>query len=132
MLKSPRGRVDTRSMDAYWPPLLAAALVFTVFSLAAALWHRRRVAQLRRLLADAQHSRFEAEAETRDLKRRLHAAPPAVNDQTERRAALERALAPQDRPRSADAGWAETQPMSLTPDEHGFAPTRPMPEPPPR
>lgn len=121
-------------MDAYWPSLLAAALVFTVFSLAAALWHRRRVGQLRRLLADAQHSRFEAEAETRDLKRRLHAPPPppAVNDQTERRAALERALAPQDRPRDADAGWAETQPMSLTPDERGFAPTRPMPESPPR
>lgn len=131
MLKSRRGGVDTRAMDAYWPPLLAAALVFAVFSVAAAWWHRRRVAHLKKLLADAEDSRFEAEAEALDLKRRLHAVPPG-HDQSERRAALERALAPQEAARGADAGWAETQPMSLTPEQHGFAPTQPMPEPPPR
>jgi len=131
MLKSRRGGVDTRAMDAYWPPLLAAALVFVVFSVAAAWWHRRRVAQLQRMLADAQDSRLEAEAEAVELKRRLH-SPAAAHDQTERRAALERALAPQEPARDADAGWDETQPMSMTPDQRSFAPTQPMPEPPPR
>ncbi|WP_232504957.1 hypothetical protein [Rubrivivax gelatinosus] len=121
-------------MDAYWPPLLAAALVFAVFSVAAAWWHRRRVAHLKKLLADSEDSRFEAEAEARDLKRRLHTGPSAVvHDLAERRAALERALAPQEATRTGtDAGWAETQPMSLTPEQQGFAPTQPMPEPPPR
>ncbi|TCO98423.1 hypothetical protein [Rubrivivax gelatinosus] len=118
-------------MDAYWPPLLAAALVFVVFSVAAAWWHRRRVAQLRRLLVDAEDSRFAAEAEARELKRQLHPAP-APHDQTERRAALDRALAPQQAARAADAGWAETQPMSMRPDPRDFAPTQPWVEPPPR
>ncbi|MBK1713697.1 hypothetical protein [Rubrivivax gelatinosus] len=115
-------------MDAYWPPLLAAALVFAAFSGAAALWNRSRVTQLRRRLEDAENSRFAAEETARALVRQLDTPAPA-GDQAERRAALDRALAPAER-RGAD--WPETQPMTMTPEMRPFAPTQAMEEPPPR
>lgn len=128
MLKSRRGSVDTRAMDAYWPPLLAAALVFAVFSVAAAWWHRRRVAHLKKLLAEAEDSRFAAETEALELKRQLQDSPTG-HDLSERRTVLERALAPPARPRAGDPGWLETQPMTRRPEVQDFAPTQPMPEP---
>ena len=118
-------------MQAYWPPLLAAALVFAVFCVAAALWQRRRVAQLHRRLAEAEHSRLEAEDEARSLRRRLDVATrPPEHDRDVRRGALERALSPNPPP--AVDPWVDTQPLTMTRGPEVFAPTQPMTELPPR
>jgi len=117
-------------MDATWFPIVTVATVVAACSGAAAWWHhRQRVAQLRRRLADTEHSRLELADEALDLRQRLEAVDQALaaqkptpgGDLAERRAALDRAL---DRAPSAVGSWIDTQPMTVAPDTQ-FEPTQP-------
>ena len=122
-------------MNAYWPLLLAAVLALAVAVGAAVGWqHRRHLANLRRRLEDAEHSRFEISERTAELGERLalvqgalaaqQQALDASRDLAERRAALERAL---DRGRDSvpHPAWPDTQPMTIAPERAYFAPTEP-------
>ncbi|ODV09332.1 MAG: hypothetical protein ABT20_11235 [Rubrivivax sp. SCN 70-15] len=122
-------------MNAYWPLLLAAVLAIALAA-GAAVWlqHRRHLANLRRRLEDAEHSRFEISERTAELGERLalvqgalaaqQQALDASRDLAERRAALERAL---DRGRDSvpHLPWPDTQPMTIAPERACFAPTEP-------
>jgi len=112
-------------MNANWLSLIGG--VVAVASVAAAWWlHRQRVARLQHRLDVAEDSRLELAEEATVLRQRLRALGPPVlplSDALERRAVLERVL--DHAPAAAPSTWPDTEPMSVPPDSHEFAPTQP-------